>query len=447
MSSLFEDMGRRARKAAFEAQKQKDILALQTKIRPLRGEIDKAFTLLGKVAFDLYEADVLEHPQLDPVAGRLADLHAQVSQVEQEIEHVRNKQFEPENEEDQYGYLCPKGHGRVPEGNNFCTECGARPIYVPPPAPAAGFCQNCGAPLGPEARFCAVCGHEIVQPTRSQPPPPALKPDTCNKCGEPLLPNAAFCAECGNPVGAVAVKDQSPASEQVEPESSHIGADLTEEDLFPSKSDEASETEPAAATTSDIIEEPLTEAYQEDFADDVLTAEESLGTENLASTPIDVKEPEADAAEDSAFGSEEEQMASAEGLLAEPATSEEMEWSSADEEHAASRQPDTSETQETQVVATEAVGTAAICANCGADLLAEAVFCGECGHPVAGEVVLDQREGESGPLVMANASSSVEGHSDLAASGGDDSARYCSECGEPILPEAVFCAECGHRVD
>ncbi len=50
-------------------------------------------------------------------------------------------------------------------------------------------CPECGLPVGPEARFCPHCGHQILVTRR------------CGRCGKNLTPKARFCPACGAPAG------------------------------------------------------------------------------------------------------------------------------------------------------------------------------------------------------------------------------------------------------
>ncbi len=56
------------------------------------------------------------------------------------------------------------------------------------PLPTAA-CSRCGAPLGPDSRFCKRCGAPAPTPS------PA-----CQRCRAPLGPDSRFCKRCGAPV-------------------------------------------------------------------------------------------------------------------------------------------------------------------------------------------------------------------------------------------------------
>lgn len=55
------------------------------------------------------------------------------------------------------------------------------------------ICPECGERSSGEAKFCANCGSELLQP---EPEPPA-KEKTCAACGGVVGENDAFCMSCG----------------------------------------------------------------------------------------------------------------------------------------------------------------------------------------------------------------------------------------------------------
>lgn len=68
------------------------------------------------------------------------------------------------------------------------------------------------------------------------------------------------------------------------------------------------------------------------------------------------------------------------------------------------------------------------CPVCGNERLPEAVFCAECGHPFA--------TGDDGTVADVSADAMASSQADA-----------CPECGSPLLPDALFCAECGHQLE
>lgn len=59
-------------------------------------------------------------------------------------------------------------------------------------------CQQCGADLASDIKFCGECGTPVVAPSA-----------TCQQCEADVPPGKKFCGECGAPVGAVVVTQQA----------------------------------------------------------------------------------------------------------------------------------------------------------------------------------------------------------------------------------------------
>jgi len=78
-------------------------------------------------------------------------------------------------------YRCPECQQRVPENAKFCPLCGHQLMVF-------GQCVKCGKNLPPNAKFCSRCGHAAAEkPT----------PKFCSKCGAENLPESIFCDKCG----------------------------------------------------------------------------------------------------------------------------------------------------------------------------------------------------------------------------------------------------------
>lgn len=206
-----------AGKAAFEADKLRRVASVQSAINGLKKEVEKAYYQVGQVAYGLYGNGRITQPELKTACDQLAALQAKIAAHEQEIAAIRAEEFvEPQTTQSQtsaqYGRVCPNGHGAIPEQDTFCQICGAKAVYVPPPAPAVGtaVCPHCNAPLASDARFCATCGQPVPSPA------PVVKPAsaaaTCVQCGAALLPDAIFCAECGHRVKPAETIEQETAA-------------------------------------------------------------------------------------------------------------------------------------------------------------------------------------------------------------------------------------------
>jgi hypothetical protein len=180
MSGLFGHLRSTAGKAAFEAEKVRRIASIQSAIRSLKSDANRAYYEVGRLAFTLYEAGEIEQPALKALCERLRTLESEITAREQEIEQLRREPFlEPTvGAAGQVGVICPNGHGPLVAGAAFCQECGAAGVTSRPlPAP---ICQQCGAALFPEAQFCASCGTAIDSAARA----PIVSPDTTSHVSE-----------------------------------------------------------------------------------------------------------------------------------------------------------------------------------------------------------------------------------------------------------------------
>lgn len=77
---------------------------------------------------------------------------------------------------------CPKCHSQIGSSARFCPMCGHQILVV-------NRCLRCGKDLPAEALFCMVCGSKVEKPA-----------DKCPKCGMGVLPGSVFCNHCGQRV-------------------------------------------------------------------------------------------------------------------------------------------------------------------------------------------------------------------------------------------------------
>lgn len=199
MSSLVNRFKSGAGKAAFEADKLRRLQIAQSAIKPLRGEADRLYFEMGKLAYLLYTQGAISQPELRTAGERLVEAQAQITAAEAEVERIRAEEYvEPlSSGVARSGLICPNGHGTLVGGASFCQTCGAAGVSpAPPPTMAATMpCRQCGNALDLNARFCPACGTPV---------------ERCVNCGSVLLADALFCAECGTPTGQQQMSEQSP---------------------------------------------------------------------------------------------------------------------------------------------------------------------------------------------------------------------------------------------
>jgi predicted amidophosphoribosyltransferase len=137
--------------------------------------------------------------------------------------------------------FCPEcGKPVVPSTAKFCRNCGASqleeaqlatmpapaPVTVPeippqppqsPQAPLASpqvpaepvvrvLCISCGSPLGPDEKFCGICGSPAGGPPLPAPLPVISVPapvSVCAACGSPVAEKGRFCGVCGASVNSI----------------------------------------------------------------------------------------------------------------------------------------------------------------------------------------------------------------------------------------------------
>lgn len=84
---------------------------------------------------------------------------------------------------------CPKCNKTLPEGVNYCPDCGTKTELKT----QSKICASCGAKLIDGAKFCHNCGKKVIN-------------EFCHNCGNRITPESKFCANCGTSVNATTPK-------------------------------------------------------------------------------------------------------------------------------------------------------------------------------------------------------------------------------------------------
>ncbi len=232
MAGLWDRLVSGKDKAAFEAEKLRQITALQGQIRGMQKEIEQSFATLGAATYRLYSEGRVRDPELQQACASLAGLQGQIDKLTRDIEAIRLRQFEGAV---QSSYECPNGHGSLPAQNRFCHICGAEAILVALTLPQTTFCTHCGNAIPAGSSFCSGCGTAVEAPqvppaysaqqasTFYTPPLPVSPPRqaessdrtadlsspgrgrVCPNCGATVEPPNQWCIYCGTALDATAV--------------------------------------------------------------------------------------------------------------------------------------------------------------------------------------------------------------------------------------------------
>jgi predicted amidophosphoribosyltransferase len=426
-------------KAAFEADKLRQVAALQSHIRGLQRQIEQSFATLGAATFRLYREGHVHHPELQQACAALTALQGQIDECEREIEALRQKQFE---ETASGGHVCPNGHGALPPQNRFCHICGAEAILASPPrgqTPFAGSvvtCARCGSAAPAGVAFCAGCGAPLAKPQAqpsfgwgqpaaaySPPAPPTaqpIRPDTtaplvgaqptriCPNCHAQVGAENQWCLFCGTALDSAGPEPAANATTLLpETQAAHQPASDRATILLPETlvDQEAGETQPAPEGEPAELSagaEPESAAPEPPAEAEGKAAQPSAGAEpeNVAPEPLAVADGEAPPA-----------YAGATMLLPETAA-EQM----APDPRATTLLPETE---------LEALAPAVACPRCGAAATPGARWCTNCGAE------LKAQPGEAAATAVISAAAPK---------------AACRLCGEDLIPGNAFCVQCGNAV-
>ena len=371
--------------AAFEAAKQRQLAALQNKIAALEQQIVDQLPHIGQLALRLHQSGHNLPPELQSLCAQVAQAQQQISAAQQETLQVQQRQYQPPPPPPPPtgNLVCPRGHGILATGNQFCTICGSRGVGTP----AGAACRRCGNPLESGVRFCTECGLPVSGPLQL----PA--PSRCFKCGEALLqPDQKFCVNCGQlltgrpPAGGLS----SNAPTIIEPTSSPGTISDSKGPvktllIRPTAEDAWSAAipghPPAPSNTNETPPQPptTTQTNADHPASDTLTGEDLT-----TSAP-----PPATRPTDKSSGSYAKQMGSSVQDNDLPSAAN----------PAGAKQPPRS------------------CPSCGTLLAASATACPTCGY-------------KSSPPKNAAATPPT----------------HCPRCQEPLMAEAAFCIICGCQI-
>jgi hypothetical protein len=147
-----------AAKVAFEADKMVRLRKQETAIADVQKQVQSQYTALGEKVIELFQAGMIDHPQVAAVNQQIAELTVQITQLTAELEHIKADQF-------------------VEGADPSVAASSGQPAstWAPPPAPVAPIasvaqsapaaetrpCPNCGAPVSATGAFCPECGQSL----------------------------------------------------------------------------------------------------------------------------------------------------------------------------------------------------------------------------------------------------------------------------------------------
>ena len=138
MSKFFESLGSKASRVARQA-------SLGLAASDLRRKIDGELLVVGRKAYELFQAGGISDAELGDACQRVAGLEEELKKVEAEIQALR---LAPPPA------ACRKCGKEAQAGQAFCVNCGA-PL---------SRCPNCGNVPDDEDQFCPSCGNKREPP-------------------------------------------------------------------------------------------------------------------------------------------------------------------------------------------------------------------------------------------------------------------------------------------
>ena len=195
MSGFLDKIKGGAEKASFEADRLRRLNQAQSTLKTMQREMDSKTAALGRQTLTLFDAGSLAQPELlktcqkelDPLRQRIADQEAK-------IEGIRQERPPEAATPVLHGHICPRCQIQLPAEAGFCPRCGSQAVDAAPPPPATGGkCLQCGAKLTSGSLFCSNCGA----------PAPALAPPSmriCPACQTSIPTEAVFCPNCGTSI-------------------------------------------------------------------------------------------------------------------------------------------------------------------------------------------------------------------------------------------------------
>lgn len=195
-----------------------DIAKLTGTIKSLENQKQECFAELGKFFYEYQKKNPVNDREVTAILSKIQELSNQIHQYQEELQRKRGTIFCPnckaeiskdslfcsvcgakvsENYSDRgpTGKKCYRCGEPVREGQEYCTNCGAR---LDEQNTEERLCPNCGAVLGEDEKFCLYCGRPL-EPTSGQTGEKRIH-RVCPTCGAELEEGQRFCTECGTQI-------------------------------------------------------------------------------------------------------------------------------------------------------------------------------------------------------------------------------------------------------
>jgi ribosomal protein L40E len=98
---------------------------------------------------------------------------------------------------------CQNCGAEIPDNAKFCGKCGTASI------PNKNICKTCGAELPVNAKFCGKCGTPL-NVTTSGGTASVPNINICKNCGAEMPASVKFCGKCGAPISSTSINQGTP---------------------------------------------------------------------------------------------------------------------------------------------------------------------------------------------------------------------------------------------
>lgn len=151
--AFFEEIGKKITQTGQGAvQKTKvftEVTKLNGQISEQQKRIDNAYSQIGKLYYDLYNAE--PDKEFAQWVGLIQEAQVQIKEIKEQIIRVKGTT------------RCPNCGSELQQGTLFCSVCGVKLEKSEESSALKGkFCQNCGTTIMEGQVFCANCGKNLT---------------------------------------------------------------------------------------------------------------------------------------------------------------------------------------------------------------------------------------------------------------------------------------------